>query len=67
MSTTETVVLLVTISISVYILFASAAGLVAILKGRDKTYRKKYEEFLRQKERVESRLEKARQSQKGLN
>ena len=65
MGNIETIVMLVTLAIGVYILVASTFGLWAILKHKDKDYKKKYEEFQLQKERVKDRLEKARQSQKG--
>ena len=64
MKPVETILMLVTICLGAYLVLASVFGLMAIFKGRDRVYRAKYEDFLRQKERVESRLEKARQSQK---
>ncbi len=65
MKSVETIVAIVTFAGGAYILFASIYALRAMLKGRDRAYREKYLEFLRQKERVESRLRSARDSQKG--
>lgn len=65
MKLVEIIVLLITIGVGALIVFASGYGLAVMWRGRDKVYREKYEEFIRQKERVESRLEKSRQSQKG--
>jgi hypothetical protein len=64
MKNVETLVMIVTFASGAYIVFASIYGLIAILRGRDKAYRARYLEYLRQKERVASRLENSRQSQK---
>jgi len=63
MSTVELILAIASVLISAFALFASAYAVLTISRGRDKAYRQKYYEFLRQKERVEQRIVDARDHQ----
>jgi hypothetical protein len=63
MRTVELILSVASLLISFFVLFASAYALLAISHGRDKAYRQKYYDFLKQKERVEERIEEARNRQ----
>lgn len=63
MSSVELILGIASALISAFALFASVYAALTILHGRDKAYRQKYYEFLRQKERVEQRILDARDHQ----
>jgi C4-dicarboxylate-specific signal transduction histidine kinase len=63
MRTVELILSIASVLISALAVFASAYALLVIWRGRDKAYRQKYHDFLKQKERVEERIEEARNRQ----
>ena len=62
MSVLNEVVISVAAVIVVYEIIAALLALWTILKRRDESYREKYEEFLRQKHRVQDRLERSKEN-----
>ena len=56
MSNLSNIVIIFTLAVIIYGLFAIFVGIISIVKHRDEFYKKKYENFLDQKKRVENRL-----------
>ena len=63
MRTVELILSVASVLISALGLFASAYTVFVISRGRDKAYRQKYYDFIKQKERVEERIQEARTRQ----
>ena len=63
MRTVEVILAVTSVLVSAFALFASAYAVLVISRGRDKIYRQKYSEFRQQKDRVEERIQEARDGQ----